>query len=453
MVLLISTLDEQPADVAFFGALAGWFAQQGHGIVKWADRPLPPGTGAPSAWLPLSFYIDRTCEFFHPQPPAAFPEPSVWAERWALTRRNPARPNLSATELLPRYAALCQHVLEAAQPSLVLVSNPLTPHTGIPAAIARERGLPVLTFERGYFPHTWMLDAGGIAGHSEIAALPLAALLAEKEALLPAGSRWVAQTAPTLLSRRTAHSPEPHLQTWLQAYPGKPAILFLSRDDSSCGLFPADHPDRQLESPHFADSFAVAESLARQLPDWPILFRPHPALRQVGNWAEWEGRALKWPNLLTTFAPTEKLIAQADVVVCNGTSAEFMALLAGKPVVLAGRSFLSGKQIGWEVEDADQLGQMAAQAFAEGLTHERKERFALLCGYLEAHYFCSIQPDAPLSLARRLEEHPVIARWKQTTRPPEESERRVVKAAGRLIRQTSVQWWRFRLSKWLKRHT
>lgn len=305
-------------------------------------------------------------------------ELQVWIQRWHYCTQIPIR------ELKPVVYRYCQYVqqqLERWQPTLVVVSSNSVPHTGIPYQLAKRHGIPVATFERGYLPKTYQIADYGSGPFSQYCNATLEELVQghNQDRLSEIGRREAARLSATAGRRETIDvSDAPVNRLWSR--PWQKRVLFLPVSDSSFSVYPVDHPDHQMILPHFRDSVDIARCLHRSWRTQTVV-KPHPTEAPLPTWTEPKAEGVR----IAHGDPID-WIDWADVVVCNGSTLDLVAWSRGKPVVLAGRSILSGKGIADDIDKRDDLITSVLSASKQHRTKQRMERFRLFLGWLrEGH--------------------------------------------------------------------
>ena len=113
--------------------------------------------------------------------------------------------------------------------------------------------------------------------------------------------------------------------------------------------------------PLHRSSRAVLDAIGDD-PGLHVVVKPHPGELEPNQWTDLPAGAT------SVASDTLGWIDWADVVVCNGTTLDLVALARGKPVVLAGRNISSRKGCCYELDTADDLNPQIHTAADRGVT-------------------------------------------------------------------------------------
>ncbi|MDC2993772.1 hypothetical protein OAZ88_00605 [bacterium] len=306
---------------------------------------------------------------------------------------------LSAAEVVNSLITTTHILLAALKPRLLIAHNPLIPHTGIPFDIAQSLGLPVLTIERGPLPSTMWLDEHGYGGWSRYCGKTLESMfrIEHHQELEKVGSECI-KLGNSIHTPRgaTVVSHEPSKER-LPVETLRPRILILGMADVNTAIFPSNHQDKQVNSPCFDSSSHLAFEVSK-CSVGTVVFKPHPNcyhLDDMQRFAE--------AGIFVSGLDVEELLNWADIVITNGSSLEFQAHALRKPVVLAGRTIISGKAISYEVSEQRLLKREIRAALSRKNMQIRSTRFQILIGGLIQHHFIdSFAREWPVEPARLL---------------------------------------------------
>lgn len=331
-----------------------------------------------------------------PQAPAGWPAPPD-PEAIALEER--ARKACGASlrrvqEDLRRWAWEADWLCEAARPDLVVAWNGLLPPRRLHVAAARRRGLSVAFAEKGVWPGTFSLDPSGVGPLSRFAGArgpvspeevqAFAGRLAEMEAT--GASAW----------GQPGRRPPEELRRRLGARPGERVLLFVDQVRSDTNLL--------LFSPAFATTEEAQLWCARGLPEgWRLAVKPHP--REPGPARVVPGAAaLAGVNVLDA-------IALADCVAGINSGVLLEAAVRGKPVLVLGRSVLSGRAFVTEPRAGEAVAGALGRCLAAG---ERRQEALAFGAWLDAE---SVPLGSPERARRALESVAGPARTAGEARP------------------------------------
>ncbi len=284
-----------------------------------------------------------------------------------------------AQMICQKYSWLCYNHLKRLKPRLLVALNPLIPHTQIPFEVAKLLGIRCITFERGMLPGSFILDEGGYGGFSEISRLELPELMDESErtTYIADWDNYYTLNQDVLLPRKATTSKAiPDGEIGFSLSSEKSKVLVLGMADINTGVYPAEHSERQFNSPVFLDSMHVAKCV-NSISDVGLIYKPHPnQLHLMG---------INDDVRMSTKSPIS-LIAEADAIVVNGTSLDVYACLAGKPVILAGNTYFSNKRICYDVTSVESLKSTIDDALNRVDWAERVSNFKAFMGFLLTKY-------------------------------------------------------------------
>lgn len=198
---------------------------------------------------------------------------------------------------------------ESFQPDIFISWNKYDPIFGLPYELAVKKRLPVFDMERALIPHWVSLGLEFKQSGKQISRD------------FEAKGRLILEKYPSAHIRKQRRvrlkAPQRNRKT----------ILVLGSWDAVS--------DRSAN--FYRDSNDMAACVARDLPGWHVIFKPHPLAVVSRNPAS---------NLEISNANPTKLIADSDVVVTSGTKLELDVIQSDKPLVLCGGGFLANSGAG-----------------------------------------------------------------------------------------------------------
>ena len=290
-----------------------------------------------------------------------------------------------------RVKATLQRVIDEQQIGALFIWNGSGLIGATAVAIARERGMPVLFAENGYFPDTMQLDALGVNQASS------ATQIARER-------RYLGYVPPLPASREDASEASIRRvkpSRWSRAWP---ELLRLLRPEAWAWLQPVRAPqlpeqlptplppyvfvplqvskDSQLlqYSPLIGNDFgrlldALSPALQAVAPDHVVVFKPHTAehrrvQRQYQAWLQ------RWPNVIFATKPSSlSLIENARAVVTVNSTVGFEGLVLGKPVITLGENFYCFAPLVQPVAQLDALPQALQAALTTPPDLEARRQF------------------------------------------------------------------------------
>jgi len=262
-------------------------------------------------------------------------------------------------------------LFDSLRPSLFLCWSGMDPWYAIPKAIAKKRGIPVLTWEAGMLPQTLLLDRNGICAESQ----------------------WTAKPIPPV-SDQSFVKAETYIENWktriLNAVENKDEkqspltskkLLILGGLDSANGVMHAPMAWKET-LPGFADGIDLAiQAAERHCGD--TIYRPHP-----------NEPALPLKRLNQSKVSLDKSISlleaiqKADIVIGYGSKTDFLAMALGKPYITAGIGLLTGKGCAYTATAPEELADAIAEASKYGRTEQQQKMFCSLVAWMleETHY-------------------------------------------------------------------
>lgn len=285
-----------------------------------------------------------------------------------------------AQMICQKYSWFCYNKLKRLKPRMLVALNPLIPHTQIPFEVAKKMGIKCMTFERGMLPESFILDEDGFGGFSSISHKSLAELMTtpERESHIAVWEGYVEANQNALIPRKATLSKEVvDGDRGFSIQLPKPKVLVLGMADINTAIYPAEHEERQVNSPLFLDSMHLSQCV-NSIFNGDLIYKPHPNQFHLMGSNDDDVR-------ISTKSPIS-LIAEADAIVVNGTSLDVYACLAGKPVILAGNTYFSNKRICYDVTSVESLKSTIDDALNRVDWAERVSNFKAFMGFLLTKY-------------------------------------------------------------------
>lgn len=310
---------------------------------------------------------------------------TLMAHTWGEAASAPAKyiSNLTRHIRLTRsfLAALDEHT-----PGYVFLWNQFNALHRHFAHILDARGIDYGFFHDGLLPGSVALDFDGEMGESWISKDP------EKFQDIPVSPEDHARAA-TFLETLRARNIERHVQVdeicvedALEAIKkhDRPIVFYAGQVDWHAGISP-DGPARLCHSPHYTstiDALAHLDEVAGQLGVF-VIFKPHPISREKYTFLQ----ADDYPNTLILGSATlDSCIDAADIVATIASQTSYVALMAGKPVMMLGRNQLTGKDLTYDLTHKDELADLILRALDDPLAQTRTTALADHVARLEQAY-------------------------------------------------------------------
>ncbi len=398
MIILFSMLSENTADRKCLMKLRRFLNDEPFVYVSPHDYRL----GKNCLHIPLRWDITARFQAKRGSPKSSSKLPNVEVDKHAIRLR--ALSGQSKTpcheSIVQNYTDWCAQLFKKLQPRVVVAMNPLIPHTQIPKEVATELGFATLAFERGMIRGSLIFDRGGYGGFSEFSNCQLKTLKSKYNDLAShqdRGRAFLKQQPDCVNPRGASIAGQPTGHDSLKELRGcpEPKFLILGLADVNTALIPSCHPERKINSPGYASSYDLAAAVASTGLGTAI-FRPHPNM--------WHQNFPSRPQLRVSVADLEELVDFCDVVVTNGSSLEFFVVAKGKPLVLAGKSVLSGKDIAREAYFPADLRSALESAAKETIASTSSvKNFEAMVGWLASdHLILENADDLPEIYLRSL---------------------------------------------------
>ena len=254
------------------------------------------------------------------------------------------------------------------------------------AHILEARGIPFGFFHDGVLPGSIAFDIDGEMGESWIARDPdrFQAVAVPPEDLDRAQA-FFARLAETPVDRHIQQDDISVTEAVaLARAEGKPLVLYAGQADWHAGVRP-EGPQRHHHSPLYdssLDALRHLDDVAGQL-GITILFKPHPLTRERHTFLEAED----YPNTLILSSVTlQSCLDAADLVATIASQTCYVALMAGKPVLMLGRNQITGKGLTYDATSRDGLADLIETALADPLAETRARDLAAHAARLERTY-------------------------------------------------------------------
>lgn len=247
------------------------------------------------------------------------------------------------------------------QPAYGIVWGSTFPSSLLQRKVLKNANVPVVIIERGLLPQTLMLEEQGHGTESIL----MGNESGWKEWNVHYDEARYFRAQKYYMEHRPAKYKQgefihDHILRQKYNITTKHILLYLGQHDGWSGLLPRNTEISHNLSPWFASTEEALSSLLKSLEtfsDVTLLFKPHPHDPvQYDHLHHPQLRIARNENL-------HSLCTAADVVVALSTTAQFEALLYEKPIVLLGRSQLSGKGIAYEYNGEIQLSVLLEEAF------------------------------------------------------------------------------------------
>jgi phosphoserine phosphatase len=375
-----------PAEARLLLDLARAFEARGHQPILWSASYIPEF--APY-YLPLNWKLKRLPEFYADlRRGIAEAETQADRTKWVERVNQLIKQDWTGDRgpLVDSLFSMSGQVLDTLRPDLLLSWNTLCPHTGVACDLARARGIPCVLIEKAVFPDTWIIEEGGLLGHSVLAGVPLESLVpAERfDTYRDVGRRYLEQTDFAAYNRYGQTQESPEMARLVASPEGsrQPRVAFFPPDDGTLGFVPVDGDDRRKSLPGYLSSFEAAEATA-QAHAGVTVFKPHP------SFAERVFPESAVPGLHVIDYDFRKLIEWSEVAATTGSGLAFVAMAMDRPVLLLANDMLAGKGIAYEAREPASLPEALRAACDRADWEARVQRFHALCGYLISDHLVS----------------------------------------------------------------
>lgn len=290
---------------------------------------------------------------------------------------------------------VCRHVLltqaflralDAHNPDHVFLWNQFNALHRHFAHILDARGISYGFFHDGVLPGSIAFDIDGEMGESWIARDPELFQSAPLDATdLDRAQAFFDDLARQTVDRHVQQDDISVQEALMLAKSGdRPLVLYAGQADWHAGVRP-DGPSRALHSPLYAstlDALEHLDAIAGEL-GITILFKPHPLTRERFTFLEAED----YPNTVILSSVTlQSCLDAADLVATIASQTCYVALMAGKPVLMLGRNQITGKGLTYDATSKDTLGALILEALEDPLAPTRAQDLAAHAARLEHLY-------------------------------------------------------------------
>jgi len=246
-----------------------------------------------------------------------------------------------------------EEIVKEIKPSYGMVWGSTFPQSLVHRRVLQEYKIPVVVIERGLLPQTLMLEE---VGHGVDSILVCNNELWNRwtqnysEKQYQCAKNYYLSQKPEKYSQGTYVTKDFLIEKYnLQ---NKKIILFLGQHDGWSGLLPRNTEVSKSLSPWFPttkDALNFLLSSVEKIDQGIVLFKPHPHDPEDYDSIQHHSLQLvKDENLYSLFE-------LSNVVVAMSTTAQFEGLWYDKPLLLLGKSQLSGKCIAYEYSGEDSL--------------------------------------------------------------------------------------------------
>lgn len=291
---------------------------------------------------------------------------------------------------------VCQSVLrdllEALQPSVVLVWGSTLAQSVLLQQLAIQQGRPCWVIERGLLPDTLMIELAGQGGQSELNwsfNLMNAWRHAADNGLFDAAKARFCSTRSTKYAQAEYLDPAAFHLRHNPAH--RKLVALMLQQDAGSGFVPDHYQGSRIHAPVFRsslDTIIRLSPVAREL-NCTLIVKPHP-----NDKVDYSGYCNEHV-CVTRDVNLHSLIAAADVVAVMTSSTQFEALLYGKPILLLGHSPLSNKGIAYEPTAPGELSSALKSALQQEGLAERDANAKRFLGFVLEHCSIALTTDVP----------------------------------------------------------
>ncbi len=295
-------------------------------------------------------------------------------------------------------------LIEKINPRLLIVWNNWGNNSVVPCEIAKKRGIPVISAERGFLEGTMMFSKNGY-GKDLINTNP------EKFCVLPVRSSEIKEAKEVikfLKDSRFNRYIQPVSSSLEQLRQkmnnGKHNILFTGSFDCENPIFPQNDEVKMLYSPFFETSekaFEFIKKLARKN-DWNLIYKPHPLMDQVD---QSKNRYNESSHVhIIKEIDINDLIDFADVVICMVSGVSYISLIRGKPLVELAYTPLKSKGCCYEPDSEADIEFKIKKALKDGYTTEQEKAFIRHVAQVNKYYYFDDLGSRAIRYGRSIEE-------------------------------------------------
>ncbi len=278
-------------------------------------------------------------------------------------------------------------LIEKMKPKVLMVWNNWGNNSVVPGQIAKRKGIPVISVERGFLEGTIMLSPNGygedlINADSDIFnTLPVdMEEIAQAEKVID----FLRNTGLNRYSQPINNTLE-ILKKSLDRQ--KPNVLLVGAFDCENPAFPQDDISKELYSPTFETSGAAMRYLSKlsKKNGWNLIYKPHPLMDKIDR----SNSGFKIPQNVYYIKDVDinELIDIADVVVCMISGVAYIALTRGKVLVELAYTPLRGKGCCYEADSINSIEPKIKEALKHGFSKTQKDSFKRHIAQINKYYF------------------------------------------------------------------
>ena len=277
-------------------------------------------------------------------------------------------------------------LIETVSPKILLVWNNWGNNSVVPSTIAKEKGIPVVSAERGFLEGTIMLSPNGY-GKDEINVNPQNFLTKKVDDDEIADAKSVLSFLRKTGFNRYQQPSNKHLEKFCQKLnKNKPNVLLIGAFDCENPAFPMTNEAREVYGAIFGTSFDAAVYLSKLAKHngWNLIYKPHPLMAKIDH-----AHKRHFPKnvLCINDVNINELIDLADVVICMVSGVSYISLTRGKPLVELAYTTLKEKGCCYEVNSITDITNKISQAIKEGFTSNQKQAFERHIAQINKYYY------------------------------------------------------------------
>lgn len=254
-----------------------------------------------------------------------------------------------------------------------------------------EQGMNIIFSHPGVLPGTDAFDIGGEVGesiltinHREFNRLPITP---EDIELATNILNWLHKSGLNRKVQPAGGIPE---EAEPRIVKGRPTILFMGQNDAESYMVPYNTDAKRYYSPIFESSTDAAIYLANlcEKNGWNFIYKPHPMYSHPEQAAR-----LSSNTIFIEFGNINDIIDRCDVAVTILSSANYVALIRKKPVVMLGYNQIRGSGSCYEAYEEDRIEDAIKEALKNGFSEEQRKNFQEhVARLLKYHLYDDMQP-------------------------------------------------------------
>ncbi|MCR5622746.1 MAG: hypothetical protein K6G18_12975 [Treponema sp.] len=281
--------------------------------------------------------------------------------------------------------------LETLKPKNIICIGSVSSEHRILRRMCAERGINVVFTHPGVLPGTLAFDVSGEVGES------LPALRNDKFNRLPISPQdmelasdiwnWLYKSG---LNRKVQPAGGIPVDAEARIVKGRPTVLFMGQNDSYSYMVPYTEETRKYWSPVFKSSEEAASFLAGicEKNGWNFIYKPHPMYSHPEQAAR-----LPANTIFIEFGNINDIIDCCDVAITIVSTANYIALIRKKPVVMLGYNQIRGKGCCYEAYEENRIEAAVKEALEKGFTEEQQRNFQTHIAQLVKYYlYDDMQP-------------------------------------------------------------